>query len=120
MEIDRRTFMASLGGAATAVNFLESTARAATPTPSFAQQGGAPAGFDPRALRDRANGDGEFLLKARYWDARLRLEIGDHPYDVLVQAGKIADFAPAAAAGKPDVRIAGPAQAWATGFGPAG
>jgi pimeloyl-ACP methyl ester carboxylesterase len=111
MEIDRRAFMASLGEAAVAINFLESSAFALAP-----DQQAPPAGFDPRALRTRANADGEFLLKARYWDAHLRVEIGDHPYDVLVQAGKVVDFKPAVAAGSPDVRIVGPAQVWTTSF----
>src|SRR5229473_3592610 len=111
MEIDRRAFMANLGAAAAALRLMESPAF----TLPLVQQA-PPAGFDRRALRARANADGEFLLKARYWDAHLRVEIGDHPYDVLVQAGKVVDFAPAVAAGSPDVRIAGPAQVWATSF----
>jgi hypothetical protein len=68
--------------------------------------------IDPHAFINRANADGEFLVAARYWDARLRLEIGDRPYDVLVQAGKIADFTVASAAFVHDVKIAGPVETW--------
>jgi pimeloyl-ACP methyl ester carboxylesterase len=117
MGMNRRAFMASVGSVA-AVTFLERGARGAAPAldaGSFAQQ---PAGGDPNvgAFRDRANADGEFLLKARYWDASLRLEVGNRPYDVLVRQGKIANVAPATAPGKPDVRISGPATAWTSGF----
>ena len=117
MAMDRRSFLSTVGGVA-AVTFLDPGSPLATPVleaAAYAQSGGA-GGVNLGALRDRANADGEFLLKARYWDARLRLEIGDRPYNVAVQRGTIVEFAPASAPGTPDVRIAGPAAAWSTGF----
>src|SRR4051812_15313753 len=115
MEMDRRSFLSSVGGVA-AVTFLDVGSPLATPVLDAAAyaQSGAIGGLNAGALRDRANADGEFLLKARYWDARLRLEIGDRPYDVVVQRGRIADITAASGAGTQDVRIAGPAAAWSS------
>jgi pimeloyl-ACP methyl ester carboxylesterase len=117
MEMDRRSFLSSVGGVAT-VTFLDIGSPLATPAldaAAYAQSSGAGA-LNVAALRDRANADGEFLLKARYWDARLRLEVGNRPYNVIVQRGRIAEFAAAPAPGTADVRIAGPAAAWSSGF----
>lgn len=117
MDLDRRSFLATVGSVA-AVTFLDPGSSEATPLlePAAYAQAGSPGGMNVGALRDRVNGDGEFLLKARYWDARLRLEIGDRPYNMVVQRGKIAEFAPASAPDSSDVRIAGPAAAWSSGF----
>src|ERR1700688_79269 len=110
MEMDRRVFLSTVGGVA-AVTFLDMGSPFATPVLDAAaySQSGSAGGLSVGSARDRANKGGEILHKARYWDARLRLEVGDRPYDVVVQHGKIADFAAASAAGTPDVRIAGPA-----------
>ena len=114
MEIDRRTFMTTVGGAVAAANWIGSEACSTRENVSAAGLQHVGAGtIDPKAFLNRANADGEFLVAARYWDARLRLEIGDRPYDVLIQAGKIADFTVASAASVPDVKIAGPAETWA-------
>jgi len=110
MDIDRRTFMVSLGGAA-AVHSLASPAGAMP----LVQQSGRGA-VDYGAVRDRANADGEFLLKARYWDARLLVDVGGDRHDVIIRSGRIADVAPATAGGDADVRITGSADAWATGW----
>jgi pimeloyl-ACP methyl ester carboxylesterase len=117
MELDRRSFLASVGSVA-AVTFLEPGSLEAAPplAPAAYAQSGSAGGLNTAAFRDRANGDGEFLLKARYWDATLALEIGDRPYSLVVQKGKIAEFAPASAPGNPDVRISGPVAAWSSGF----
>jgi len=117
MDLDRRSFLSTVGGVAT-VTFLDLGSPLATPAldaASYAQTPSA-AGLKPETVRDRANADGEFLLKARYWDARIRLEVADRPYSVVVRKGRIAEFATATAPGTPDVRIAGPAAAWAGGF----
>ncbi len=113
MNIDRRTFIASLGATATAGELLGATARAAVPV----AQGASTVKLDLHALRDRANSDGEFLLKARYWGARVRMNFGDDPFDLRIENGKITDGALASAPGTSDVRISGSPQAWATGFG---
>ena len=73
-------------------------------------------GFDPGALRDRVNADGEFRLAARQWDADVRLGIGDHAYDVVVVAGRITEVRPARSGDTPAVRITGPMDAWLEGF----
>jgi len=117
MQLDRRSFLASVGSVA-AVTFLEPGSPEASPplAPAAYAQSGSPGGLNAAAFRDRANADGEFLLKARYWDARLQLEIDDRPYSVVVQTGRVTDVAPASAPGNPDVRITGPAAAWSSGF----
>jgi pimeloyl-ACP methyl ester carboxylesterase len=117
MELDRRSFLASVGSVA-AVTFLDPGAPAAAPALDVAAftQTASGVGLDLAALRGRANADGEFLLKARYWDARIRLEMGGRPFNMNVVKGQIADIAPASAPGTPDVRIAGPDAAWSSGF----
>ena len=114
MDVDRRTFMAAVGGAVAVTNVIGSEAcRNGDNVSAVGLQRIGSGTIEPSALLHRANVDGEFLVAARYWDARLRLEIGDHHYDVLVQKGKIADFSPASEAGQPDVKITGPAESWA-------
>ena len=117
MELDRRSFLASVGSVA-AVTFLDPGAGSATPAlePSAYEQAAGTGGPDVEALRGRVNADGEFLLKARYWDARLRLEIGDRPFNATITRGRVAELTPASAPGAADVRIAGPTAAWSSGF----
>lgn len=67
-------------------------------------------------VRDRANTDGEFQLMARHWDGRLRLEMGVQRYDVVLRAGKIAEFTRGDENAQSDVKITGPLQAWSEGF----
>src|SRR5688572_7534632 len=114
MELDRRSFLGSVGSVVT-VTFLEPGSPGA-PKPlgitAYAQAPAAQGGTDVSALRDRINKDGEFLLKARYWDSHVRLEIGDRPYDLVVERGQVSQVSPASAPGKFDVRIAGPIAAW--------
>jgi pimeloyl-ACP methyl ester carboxylesterase len=117
MKIDRRKFMAAVSSAAAAANGLASSSCVdATPTSAANAIAAANPSIDPRALGDRINGDGEFQLRARYWDASVRLRIGDASYDALVQGGKIAGLALSNTTAKADVTITGPAQAWAHGF----
>jgi pimeloyl-ACP methyl ester carboxylesterase len=117
MELNRRSFLTRVGGVA-AVTFLEPGSSEAAPrlAPAAYAQSTSAGGLDTAACRNRANADGEFLLKARYWEARLQLEIGDRPYSLVVQKGRIAEFAPASVPGTPDVRISGPVAAWSGGF----
>lgn len=112
MEIRRRTFMARLGGAA-AVSLVGSKPRA--------QQHAELLALDPRAFLDRANADGEFGATARFWNAHVRMDIGEASFDAFIREGRMAEFAPSTGAGDPDVRIAGPAEIWsvAPGAGPA-
>jgi hypothetical protein len=117
MEIDRRAFMASLGGAATSVPLVNFHAgRGAIEANSLAQGAGL-RGFNPQAIGDRANADAEFTLLARYWDGRLRLEMGDQFYEVVLREGRIAEFRRAASSDQADVKLAGPVQTWTGGFG---
>ena len=117
MTINRRSFIASVGGIGVAVTFVDWGANAAPPAlpkSAYAAQG-TNSSF-AGALRDRLNSDGEFLLKARYWDARIQLEIGSRPYTMVVRAGHVAELAAATAPGTADIRIAGPEAAWQHGF----
>ena len=116
MRMNRRTFMASVGGAA-AVGLVNTDAnlKARESAGMPAQPADLP-GFDPGALRDRVNADGEFRLAARQWDADVRLGIGDHAYDVVVVAGRITEVRPARSGDTPAVRITGPMDAWLEGF----
>jgi pimeloyl-ACP methyl ester carboxylesterase len=118
MDVDRRSFLASVGRVAPVV-FLDPGGVGAAPPLSaaaFAQPADAHRGLEASALRDRLNADGEFSLKARYWNAHVRLEVGNRPFNVTVQQGRIAELSPATSAGQVDVRIAGPDSAWRSGF----
>ena len=66
MEMDRGSFLSSVGGVA-AVTFLDIGSPLATPALGAAAyaQSAATGGLNVGAFRDRANADGEFLLKAR-------------------------------------------------------
>lgn len=104
MDVDRRTFMAAVGGAVAVTNVIGSEAcRNGDNVSAVGLQRIGSSTIEPGALLHRANLDGEFLEAARYWDARLRLEIGDRHYDVLVQKGKIADYYEEAGQGIPMV-----------------
>ena len=103
MTMERRHFLAGLGGMAAA-------AKLGGVAPGVAQAAQL-AGFDPAALMAQANADGEFLATARFWNARVRMEIGEAAFDAVIRDGSIHELtAPAAAA--PDVRISGPLEHW--------
>jgi pimeloyl-ACP methyl ester carboxylesterase len=115
--MNRRSFVTALGAATAGVSFLDWAAPGAAPSLSpraYAQAEPAPTAI--AALRDRLNADGEFRLKARYWDALIQLEVGDRPFQVAVANGQVATVAAADRARRPDVRIAGPEAAWKRGF----
>ena len=99
----RRTFLAGLGGMAAA-------AELGRPAIGAAQAAQLP-GFDPAAFVTRTNADGEFLATARFWNARVRMEIGNAKFDAIVRDGKLRDMGPASAQ-PPDVRISGPLDRW--------
>ena len=50
--------------------------------------------LDFPALSARANADGEFALHARFWNAVVKLRVGDTNYRLDVRDGKLADCAP--------------------------
>lgn len=59
------------------------------------------------------NGDPEFQISARLWNTRIRFDVGDHPYAVHVDEGKVVEFTD-----EPDdfrpyaIRIGGPEEGW--------
>jgi pimeloyl-ACP methyl ester carboxylesterase len=116
MDTNRREFLTTVGGAVAAANVLGIIACTRTSGAGTQRRLGSTA-LDPVAFRERANRDGEFQLAARYWDARVRLEIDDRRYDAVVRNGEIAEFGDAGA-GSPDVRIAGAGQTWMDARGP--
>ena len=103
MSMHRRTFLAGLGGVAAAAE----VGRAGGGTPQAAEL----PDFDPAAFLARANADGEFRVTARFWNARVRMEIGDAALDAVVRDGRLHDVGPAAGP-EPDVRISGPLADW--------
>ena len=117
MPIDRRAFLAGVSGVAAGLTLVKDGETALLN--AMAAPGAAPSTVDPKALLDRANADPEFKRAARYWDARLRLEVGDHPYDVVVRAGKIAELSAATSAtAAPDVKIWAPRRRGSRGLPP--
>lgn len=116
MPIRRRTFLAGIGGAAASLTAVTQNSGAATPAQNPLATT-AVSFFDSRALVDRASADGEFQRAARYWNARLRLGIGDRTYDAVVRDGTLTTITPdTATTSQPDVTISGPADAWQHGF----
>ena len=111
MEIPRRTFMASLSAAATVNLFGESA--------GAQKSNGSPA-FDPGQFRARANADGEFKATSRFWNARVRMEIGETSFEALIKDGTIVEFTLATKTHEPNVRIVGPTELWTapSGAGP--
>src|SRR5712691_9634989 len=106
MTIDRRQFLTSMGGAAAAAHALASSAcNEATVTSAGSAQPVAVPGFDARTLPGRINADAEFQLKARYWDALVRLKIDDRPYDVRLRAGKVVEIVPSSESVKADTEL---------------
>lgn len=64
------------------------------------------------ALQAALNGDPEFQLAARYWDASLRLGIGGAPLRVRIEQGRVAEIGPADPEEAVDLAIDGPEAAW--------
>lgn len=69
--------------------------------------------IDTARFLERARGDGELKIAARYWNARVRMEIGDRAYDLLVNNGNVTTFSGASRADTADVTITGPRESWA-------
>jgi len=63
-------------------------------------------------LPDRANRDGEFRIAARFWDCRLRLEVGDRARTVAIAGGRVRSVEPAGPDAPWDLRIAASPEAW--------
>jgi pimeloyl-ACP methyl ester carboxylesterase len=114
MEIGRREFLASVGSAAAVASVVFSEGCADGKDVS-AHQGGP--GLDPAAFRDRAAADGEFQVAARYWDARVRLDIGGQAYDMVLARGRVTEFGPTIGTMAADVTISGPVETWRDGRG---
>ena len=72
---------------------------------------------DPAGLTERLNNDPEFRIGARYWDCRLRLDLGSRSVGVVITGGSVAevDLGPQ---GTWDVVITGPEEGWAKLFSP--
>ena len=66
----------------------------------------------PDALRDALNSDFEFAHAARYWDASLRLGLGDAPLCVRIEGGRVVSVSPSKADDAVDVAIDGPTADW--------
>jgi pimeloyl-ACP methyl ester carboxylesterase len=113
MDTDRRTFMTAAGSlaACASLSLLEGCAPSDKASAADLQPLGS-GSFDPAAFMTRANADEEFLIAARYWDARLRLEIGERAYRAVIQRGAVAELAQVTAAEPSDITIAGPVEAW--------
>jgi hypothetical protein len=63
-------------------------------------------------VRAALNEDFEFRHAARYWDASVRLGVGDQPLCVRIVGGEVAEIRPWATADSLDVGIDAPAQEW--------
>lgn len=113
MDIDRRRFLVGVGGAVAVANaFAAGACRDSDRVSAAGLQRVGSTTINPATLLEKANADGEFLVAARYWNARLRLEIDDRAYDLVVAKGRIAEFAPSSSTAAPDVTIVGPGQTW--------
>jgi hypothetical protein len=65
----------------------------------------------PRLIA-RANEDGEFRILARFWNATIRLELGDVHMGVVVRDGVLAGVDPWGGRVASDLTITGPAGGW--------
>lgn len=115
MAISRRRFIVGVGGVASA-GLVHSTAAARENALPVAEL----AGFDPVALRNSLNSDGEFPLAAHDWSTEIRLDIGAHAYNVVVAAGRVTDISVAQPDDERAVRLSGSMEAWTQGFGDLG
>jgi pimeloyl-ACP methyl ester carboxylesterase len=69
--------------------------------------------IDTKSFLERVKRDGEFQIASRYWNAAIRMVVGDRSYDLVVNNGSATSFAAASLDGRPDVTIAGPRESWA-------
>lgn len=63
-------------------------------------------------LRDRVNADAEFRLAARFWDATLRLDLGDASHRLRFEDGSLAAVEPCTADDPCDLFVAASEDDW--------
>jgi len=63
-------------------------------------------------LPDRVNGDPEFRLAARHWDATLRLDMGDASHRLSFEAGSLAAVEPCPAEAPCDLFVGASEEDW--------
>ncbi len=66
----------------------------------------------PDDLAERANADGELRVAARFWDATLRLDLGDESRRLRFAQGRLLDVERCAADAACDVSISGARDVW--------
>ena len=65
------------------------------------------------AIKDRLNADPEFKLTARFWYCDIRFVIGDEPYFMRIEDGKVKSFTYGTNGFDPyTVNISGPLEVW--------
>jgi hypothetical protein len=64
------------------------------------------------ALRDRVNGDAEFRLAARHWDATLRLDLGEASHRLRFRDGSLAEVEPCPAEAPCDLFVGASEDDW--------
>jgi pimeloyl-ACP methyl ester carboxylesterase len=113
MSIDRRSFLTQIGTAVMAADGIAGVACRGGDAASAAaaQSAGALRGAD---LRERLVKDGEFGLTARYWTARVQMEVGPAAYMLNLSNGKVGELVElrSSSGSQFDVRIAGPEAVW--------
>jgi pimeloyl-ACP methyl ester carboxylesterase len=67
--------------------------------------------FDERDVVKAANADAEFRLRARYWTATVRFDLGERAYDARVTDGELESFG-APGSTDPDIVVTGSPTAW--------
>src|SRR5262245_28062371 len=111
MAIDRRSFLTQIGTAVVAADALAGGACRGNAASAAAAQGAGP--FRAADLRDRLAKDGEFGVTARYWTARVQVEIGSAAFMLNLSNGNLVDVTGVGTDGsKADVRISGPETVW--------
>jgi hypothetical protein len=65
----------------------------------------------PRVI-ERANGDGEFRIAARFWRSRLRLDLGAESVRLAVEDGAIRGAEPCGREAACDTSVSGEGDAW--------
>jgi hypothetical protein len=68
--------------------------------------------IDWSRLAERVNGDGEFQLAARFWDATLRLDVGSESRRLRFADGALREVSPCALDAECDVHISAPTEEW--------
>ena len=68
--------------------------------------------IDWNTLFERVNGDPEFRLASRHWNAILRLDMGDASHALRFEGGALTEVAPSRADAPADVFIGAPEATW--------